>query len=95
MNKQEIIDVIKSQQSVLQSEGVTALYLFGSYARGDADEYSDVDVAIEHTRPFSVLRLIGLRRMLENKLDLPVDVVPREDLAQMNEQPEKSVIQIF
>jgi len=33
---------------IAKKYGIPAIYLFGSYARGDATEDSDVDVLIEH-----------------------------------------------
>ena len=95
MTREQIITALKKQQLAIEAKGVTSLYLFGSYARDDADEFSDVDVAIEYKRPFDLIDLVGFERMLENNLDLPVDVVCREDLGKMDERPENEVIQVF
>ena len=50
-------------------------YLFGSCARGDADESSDIDVCIEPERGFTLFMLAGFGEELERALDRRVDVV--------------------
>lgn len=49
-----IDDVLKAILPVLQKSGALKAILFGSYARGEADEYSDIDLIIiaESKRPF-------------------------------------------
>ena len=39
-------DIIKAILPVLEKGGAKKAILFGSYARGDADEYSDIDLII-------------------------------------------------
>ena len=47
-------DIVKAILPVLENGGAQKAILFGSYARGDADEYSDIDLIIiaETKRPF-------------------------------------------
>ena len=47
-------DIVKAILPVLENGGAKKAILFGSYARGDADEYSDIDLIIiaESKRPF-------------------------------------------
>jgi predicted nucleotidyltransferase len=37
---------LREMQPLLAATGARAAYLFGSHARGDADEYSDIDVIV-------------------------------------------------
>lgn len=55
--------------------GVKRLYLFGSYAKGIADEESDIDLLIEKGRPMSLLKFSGMRQMVQEVLDRSVDLV--------------------
>lgn len=48
--------------------------LFGSYARGEADEQSDVDLVIENTKPLG-FRRAEVYRELEQRLGTGVDIV--------------------
>ena len=56
MNRQvtPTTDIITAILPVLEKGGAKKAILFGSYARGDADEYSDIDLIIiaESERPF-------------------------------------------
>ena len=99
MNQAVIINRIRSAREALQAAGVSHAYLFGSVARGEADEHSDVDVAIDiapDARPgFSLLELSGISVMLQDALGLPVDVLVREDMRRIRDDFERDAIQIF
>jgi uncharacterized protein len=47
MNRAEIIAKLKTIEPQLRAHGVAALYLFGSYARDEAGEDSDLDVFVD------------------------------------------------
>ena len=55
--------------------GIKKIYLFGSYAKGSANEDSDIDLLVEKGKPLSLLRLSSFRQDVEDSLRLPVDVV--------------------
>lgn len=59
----------------LRSAGVLAAWLFGSRARGDMGELSDVDLAVLRDLPLPLLHEQRLVRALERLLGLPVDLV--------------------
>ncbi len=54
---------------------IVALYLFGSRARGEATERSDVDVGILFRQDVALRDLLLLEDALERHLGLPVDLV--------------------
>ena len=60
--------------------GVNAVFLFGSYARGEATADSDIDLLIDHGRIRTLFELTGFRLDLEDVLHKSVDVVTIEDL---------------
>ncbi|MBK5957660.1 DNA processing protein DprA [Rhodoplanes elegans] len=47
MTRDDVIARLKSVEPELRDRGVAALYLFGSFARGEATDASDVDVFVE------------------------------------------------
>ena len=55
--------------------GVASVWLFGSYARGEATETSDVDLLIDHGKIQTLFELTAFRLDCENALRKPVDVV--------------------
>jgi predicted nucleotidyltransferase len=49
---------------------------FGSYARGQATEESDLDLMVEFDVPsVSLFTIIGLKQFLEEELAKPVDII--------------------
>jgi len=54
---------------------IVALYVFGSRARGEATERSDVDVGILFRQDVALRDLLLLEDALERHLGLPVDLV--------------------
>lgn len=55
--------------------GAERVYLFGSYARGDANETSDIDLRIDRGNIKGGFALAGLLLDLEADLGTPVDLV--------------------
>ena len=62
--------------------GLKKIYLFGSYAKGTANENSDIDLLIEKGKPMSLLKLSGFRQAVEEKINLSVDVVTAAGIAE-------------
>jgi len=59
---------------ILKEYGVTKASLFGSYARGDYDETSDIDILIEPPEGMG-LEFFGLKLRLQDELQRRVDLV--------------------
>lgn len=59
---------------ILQKYGVKKAALFGSYARGDYDEKSDIDILIEPPADMG-LSFLTLKHDLEDVLHKKVDLV--------------------
>jgi predicted nucleotidyltransferase len=47
MTRADVIARLKAAEPELRARGVAALYLYGSYARDEAREDSDIDVLVE------------------------------------------------
>ncbi|MBI4966362.1 MAG: nucleotidyltransferase family protein [Desulfomonile tiedjei] len=81
MTKQEVIKRLVAHQDELQAQGVKSLALFGSVARGAADQSSDVDVVVELNRPIGLFGLSDLKHMIEQMLGVEkVDLITREGI---------------
>jgi len=60
--------------------GVSSLSLFGSFARGDESESSDVDLLADFDRTIGLFKFCELIDDLEESLGRKVDVVMRSEL---------------
>ena len=58
--------------------GVTVIGLFGSYARGDSSDGSDIDIVVELAKP-DLFCLIGVKQPVEAAFDKKVDIVRYRD----------------
>jgi len=75
-NKNDIIIFLQTHKDELEQRfGVVSVGLFGSYARGEAREDSDIDIAIElNPANKSLSNFLGIRRYLEDQLGRTVDL---------------------
>ena len=72
--RQQCIARLRTAAPYIQKEfGVRSLCLFGSVARGDNDEHSDVDVCVD--MPPKALRMAALKDYLQNLLGTMADLV--------------------
>ncbi|MDR0918707.1 MAG: nucleotidyltransferase domain-containing protein [Oscillospiraceae bacterium] len=60
---------------IAKNHGVKKLFLFGSYARNEATEKSDIDLVIDNCEPDSLFGLSSLKIDLENSLKKSVDIL--------------------
>ena len=75
--------------------GAFNIRIFGSVARGDDDENSDVDFLVELETGRSLLDLGGLLTELQDLLGRPVDVVTENGLKErIREQVLKEVVSL-
>ncbi|MDV3348731.1 nucleotidyltransferase family protein [Leptothoe sp. LEGE 181152] len=75
IERSQVLDLLRRIQPTLKEKyGVTKLGIFGSVARGEATESSDVDIVLEMKRPNLFIR-VNIKEELEKFLDRPVDVV--------------------
>ena len=75
LTKEKIIDLLRGNQPTLSVEfGVRRIGLFGSYARGNPREASDVDIFVEFERPIG-FRFMEFAEYLEQLLGRKVDIL--------------------
>jgi predicted nucleotidyltransferase len=78
MDKATVIELLRAHEADLRAEGVSRLYLFGSVARGEADEKSDVDLFYDYDSVrFGFRQYMRLRELAPEILGRPVDIMPR------------------
>ena len=97
MTTADIIATLKARAADIRALGATSLYLFGSTARGEARDDSDVDLFIDYDPDrFSFVELIHLRERLSQILGRPADLTTREGLHPLLRQDiEAEAIQVL
>lgn len=72
---------LKAQEGALRRMGIVGLSLFGSTARDEAGEESDIDILLDYDHAlFDLKDLYDIRLELEAQLGAPVHVTVREKL---------------
>ena len=75
----EEIELIRQKiMPLLKKHKVTKAGIFGSYARGEQNKKSDVDILIEIDKNADLFDLIKLKLLLEKNLNKKVDLVEYE-----------------
>jgi predicted nucleotidyltransferase len=98
MTRDEVIAKIRSSAPALRAEGVTRLAIFGSRARADAREDSDLDILIDvdPDAKFSLLDLVGVEHIVREATGLETQASMRRSLdSRMAERIADDIIEVF
>ncbi|WP_374405396.1 nucleotidyltransferase family protein [Pelagerythrobacter sp.] len=98
MNRAEAIVRLKPMERRLRERGIRALYLFGSTARDEAGDESDLDLLYEYdtSRNFSLFDQAGAMLELSDELGAKVDLVSRAGLRpRLRARVEGEMVRIF
>jgi predicted nucleotidyltransferase len=71
----------ENKKSLFDKYGLRFIAVFGSYARNQQNDKSDVDILVDFDRPVGI-EFIDLARDLENILNEKVDLVSKSGLKQ-------------
>lgn len=80
MRRDEALKLLESRKADLRRFGVKSLRLFGSVARDEAAEGSDVDLLVGFEKAPSFSNFMKLRIFLEDLLRVEVDLVTENGL---------------
>jgi predicted nucleotidyltransferase len=98
MRRDEIVARLKIAEPALRQHGVAALYLFGSHARDEAQEDSDIDLFIDRdrSRPFGFDEFMDIYLLLQARLGGNVDYGTREGLhPELRPAIERQALRVF
>ena len=79
MSRDEVLTRVAAHRDELVALGVEELSLFGSFARGEEREHSDLDFIVQ-LRQNSFDSYMGVKELLETIFDRKVDLVLRESI---------------
>lgn len=75
-----IKEIREKVSGIAENYGVERVYLFGSYARGENTETSDIDIRIDKGKIRGLFELCGFRNSLVDSLGKDVDVLTTQSL---------------
>ncbi len=78
MTREEVQHRLADKREELVGLGVRGLYLFGSVARGDSRQDSDVDLLVEFDKAVGLLQFFRVQQRLSEILERPVDLVMKD-----------------
>lgn len=73
--KKELEKVLPIIVKTLEKHGIKKASIFGSYARGEQDKASDIDIIVEPTKGLGLFNFVGIKLELEEKLGRKVDLL--------------------
>ena len=82
MKRDKAISLLKQHEREFREAGVGALFLFGSVARDQAGDASDIDLFFDLQRPrgFTLFDLVGLQERMQEVLGAKVDLMTRKGI---------------
>jgi predicted nucleotidyltransferase len=97
MQRDQAIAKLKAHEAELKLLGVQHLYLFGSTARGEARDDSDVDLFFDHERgKLGLFQLMDVKQRAAEILGRKTDIMTRGSLHPvLRKQIEASALQVF
>lgn len=82
--KEEILKILGDELPYLREKfNVKSIGLFGSYARGEQKDKSDVDILVEFSKPIGFFKFMELEEYLSKRLGVKVDLVTPDGLKPM------------
>ncbi len=79
MTRDEILKRLEENREIIRGLGVRRLGIFGSYARGEQREPSDMDFLVEFEEA-TLQNYLNLKEFLEQLFGCPVDLVFEDTL---------------
>lgn len=97
MQRDEAIAKLKQHEAELRRLGVQHLYLFGSTARGEAREDSDIDLFFDYERgKLGLFELMDVKEETTRILGRKADIMTRDSLHKvLRSRIEASALQVF
>lgn len=75
--RDDILDLVREHRAEITHFGAKSLSVFGSVARDEFQDESDVDILVEFSAPPSFGAYMDLKFFLEDLLGRQVDLVPK------------------
>jgi len=96
MKRNDVMRILQEKrQELVDRYNISTLSVFGSVARDEARQDSDVDILVEFSRPVGLFQFIELQQRLEALLGSKVDLgTPRSLKPRIKEQVLQEAIRV-
>lgn len=81
MNAENIATILSTAASILVNHGAKKISIFGSYARGEQNPESDLDIIVEFSERKSLLDIVGIEQELSDELGIKVDLLTEKSIS--------------
>jgi predicted nucleotidyltransferase len=97
MNRDEAVNRLRQHEADFRRLGVLHLYMFGSTARGEASEDSDVDLFFDYEKgKLGVFELMDVKKYAATILGRKADVMTRDSLHKtLRQKIEATAVRVF
>ncbi|QWR77102.1 nucleotidyltransferase family protein [Candidatus Magnetomonas plexicatena] len=97
MERSEAISLLKQHEEELKQLGVEHLYMFGSTARNEANDNSDVDLFFDYEQgKFGLFELMDVKERAADILGCKTDIMTRDSIHKtLREEIEAAALQVF
>ena len=98
MKQGNLIEVLKTYDAALRENGATAVFVFGSRARGTERADSDLDLFIDYDPTAKIpnmFRLMQIEEKISETLGIPVTITTRDALhPSMKQSIERDAVRV-
>ncbi len=97
MTLEKALDILRANQAMLRARGVKHAAVFGSVARGEARDDSDVDVLVdlERGKPSGIYEYVRLQSDIALLIGQKIDLVERKAIKPHMQSALKDAVDAF
>jgi len=78
----EVLEILRMHKEELKNKHkIKSIKIFGSYARGEQRETSDIDIIVKFEKHPTLVEFIKIQEELENLLGIKVDLLTEESIS--------------
>lgn len=68
------VEIYKAIEPFIEDLGIKQIKVFGSYARGEENPKSDIDIIVDISKPIGIYQFIGMKQDISKSLNKKIDL---------------------